>query len=66
MIWMLNMISLSFGKGAGFTVGLLLLPIIFVPVLGLGPAKYVGPGGKKHQDAGNQPSAPENEQQAGE
>jgi len=39
-------LSLSFGKGAGFTVGLIFLAIIFLPILAFGDAKYVGPGGK--------------------
>ncbi|MFT3738222.1 MAG: DUF5684 domain-containing protein [Breznakibacter sp.] len=38
-------LSLSFGKGAGFTVGLLLLGIVFLPILAFGDAQYVGPGG---------------------
>ena len=33
----------SFGKGVGFTVGLFLLSIIFIAILGLGDAQYVGP-----------------------
>jgi hypothetical protein len=33
----------SFGKGAGFGIGLLLLPIIFFPLLGFGSAEYQGP-----------------------
>ncbi|MDR9488357.1 DUF5684 domain-containing protein [Salibacter sp.] len=44
-IWMTNLLSKSFGKSEGFTIGLLLLPIIFYPVLGLGDAKYNGPAG---------------------
>ena len=44
-IWMINMLSKSFGKDEGFTVGLLLLAIIFYPILGFGPAKYLGPYG---------------------
>jgi len=44
-VWMLNMISKSFGKDEGFTVGLLLLGIIFWPILGFGSAKYLGPFG---------------------
>lgn len=44
-IWMVNLIALSFGKTSGFTVGLLLLPFIFWPILGLGSAKYEGPAG---------------------
>lgn len=33
----------SFGKGVGFTVGLFLLSIIFIAILGLSDAQYVGP-----------------------
>lgn len=33
-------LSTNFGKGAGFAVGLLLLPIIFFPILGFGSAEY--------------------------
>ncbi|HEY6155505.1 MAG TPA: DUF5684 domain-containing protein [Candidatus Udaeobacter sp.] len=33
----------SFGKGAGFGIGLLLLGIIFFPILGFGSAQYQGP-----------------------
>lgn len=38
-------LSLSFGKTAGFTVGLVLLSFIFFPILAFGEAKYIGPGG---------------------
>jgi hypothetical protein len=44
-IWGINMISKSFGKDEGFTVGLLLLGIVFWPILGLGDARYIGPYG---------------------
>ena len=44
-IWGVNMISKSFGKDEGFTVGLLLLGIVFWPILGLGDARYIGPYG---------------------
>ena len=33
----------SFGKGSGFGVGLALLPFIFLPILGFGDARYLGP-----------------------
>ncbi len=33
-------LSLRFGKGIGYTFGLLFLGFIFVPILALGPAKY--------------------------
>jgi hypothetical protein len=31
-----------FGKGGGFAVGLILLPFIFLPILGFGSARYLG------------------------
>ena len=45
IIWIILCIDVakSFGKGAGFGVGLLLLPIIFFPILGFGSAQYQGP-----------------------
>jgi hypothetical protein len=45
-IWMINLMSKSFGKSEGFTIGLLLLPLIFYPILGFGSANYIGPAGK--------------------
>ena len=45
-IWTLNLLSLSFGKKEGFTVGLYFLPFIFIPILGFGNAEYKGPAGK--------------------
>lgn len=44
-IWAAHLLSLSFGKDVGFTVGLILLPFIFYPILGFGDARYVGPAG---------------------
>lgn len=46
LIWLYNMISKSFGKAEGFTVGLVILGFIFWPVLGFGSAQYQGPYGK--------------------
>ncbi len=43
LVWLYNLMSKSFGKDEGFTVGLLLLGFIFWPILGFGSAKYVGP-----------------------
>jgi hypothetical protein len=40
LILMYNGISTKFGKGAGFTVGLVLLSIVFVPILAFGDAEY--------------------------
>lgn len=36
----------SFGRGAGFGLGLLLLGFIFFPILGFGSDAYVGPSAK--------------------
>jgi hypothetical protein len=44
-IWMTNLLSISFGKGVGFTIGLLLLNFIFYPILAFSNAEYKGPAG---------------------
>jgi hypothetical protein len=45
IIWIILCIDIakSFGKGAGFGIGLLLLPFIFFLILGFGSAHYQGP-----------------------
>jgi len=53
-----HQLSLSFGQGVGFTIGLLLLGVVFLPILGFGDAKYLGPGGAG-APAAAAPSAPE-------
>lgn len=40
IIWGYNLLSKKFGKDEGFTVGLILLPFIFLPILGFGKSKY--------------------------
>lgn len=45
IIWTYNMLSKSFGKEEGFTVGLILLGVVFFPILAFGDAKYLGPFG---------------------
>lgn len=45
LIWTYNMLSKSFGKDEGFTVGLVLLGVVFIPILGFGKAMYQGPYG---------------------
>src|SRR5438093_7925652 len=42
VIVILTLVAVSerFGKGGGFAVGLLLLPIVFYPILGFGSAQY--------------------------
>jgi hypothetical protein len=47
LIWTINLLSKSFGKGVGFTIGIIFLSFIFIPILGLGSATYAGPAGKK-------------------
>jgi hypothetical protein len=44
-IWLVNLLSKSFGQSEGFTIGLILLPFIFFPLLGFGNYQYVGPAG---------------------
>ena len=54
IIWTYNMLSKSFGKEESFTVGLVLLGIIFFPILGFGGATYLGPYGNKAAFDANQ------------
>ena len=49
LVWITNLLSKSFGKDVGFTLGLLFLGIIFFPVLGFGSAEYKGPAAKEAQ-----------------
>jgi hypothetical protein len=51
LIWMINLLSLSFGKDVGFTLGILFLGFIFIPILGFGSAEYQGPAAKEAQQA---------------
>lgn len=44
----------QFGKGAGFGVGVSLLPIIFLPILGFGKAQYVGVSTSANPPSGGQ------------
>jgi Family of unknown function (DUF5684) len=43
LIMVYNDVSKSFGHGVGFTIGLILLPFIFWPILGFGSSQYRGP-----------------------
>ena len=49
-IWVTNLLSKSFGKDVGFTLGLLFLGFIFYPILGFGNAEYRGPAGAAKQE----------------
>lgn len=42
-ILILHGVSKNFGKDGGFTVGLILLPFIFFPILAFGKAEYMKP-----------------------
>jgi hypothetical protein len=44
VVWILicNAISKNFGQGAGFTVGLVLLSVVFVPILAFGDYQWKG------------------------
>ncbi|WP_443937516.1 DUF5684 domain-containing protein [Pedobacter sp. MW01-1-1] len=50
MIWATNLLSKSFGKSEGFTIGLIFLPFIFYPILGFGEARYLGPSAAEAQN----------------
>jgi hypothetical protein len=52
-ILVLNDVSKSFGHGGGFTVGLVLLPVIFWFILWLGSSTYRGPAGLTATAAGS-------------
>lgn len=39
-IWVFHRLSRSFGHDAGFTIGLIILGIVFIPILGLGKDEY--------------------------
>jgi hypothetical protein len=45
-IWSNNLLAKSFGKGIGYTLGLIILPILFYPLLGFGDAQYQGVPGE--------------------
>ena len=47
VIWVTNLLSKSFGQSEGFTVGLLLLSVIFYPILAFGNYQYLGPSAKE-------------------
>jgi hypothetical protein len=47
VVWIYNLLSKSFGQGIGFTIGLVLLNIIFLALLALGDYRYLGPAGEQ-------------------
>jgi hypothetical protein len=51
IVWAYNLLSKSFGKDEGFTVGLIFLSFIFFPILGFGSAQYIGAQSKEAKAA---------------
>lgn len=51
IVWTINLLSKSFGQSEGFTVGLLLLGVVFYPILGFGNYQYIGPAAAEAQGA---------------
>ncbi len=58
-ILILNKLAQAFGKGAGFTVGLVLLYPIFIGILAFGSAEYVGVSSTGEAVAANPQPMPE-------
>ena len=68
MIWLNIRVAKAFNKGPGFGVGLALLSFVFYPMLGMGPAQYVGfkkvvnkPGEDNEPVSNAQPEQPKDE-----
>ncbi len=50
IVWLYNLLAKSFGKSEGFTVGLVLLGFVFLPILAFNDEiKYIGPSAKEAQ-----------------
>jgi len=59
-IWLMNLLSKSFGKSEGYTVGMIILPIVFYPMLGFGSARYLGPSAAEANNGFNNFNNPNN------
>lgn len=57
-IWSINLLCKSFGKSEGYTVGLIIFPFIFFPMLGFGDAKYLGPSAAEANGGAFNPNNP--------
>jgi len=42
-IWLLNLLMKSFGKSEAFTIGAIILPYVFFPLVGFSDSPYLGP-----------------------
>src|ERR1700733_9460840 len=58
LVWTVNLLSKSFGQSEGFTVGLLLLGIVFYPILAFGNYQYVGPAAAEAKGKWTPPPSP--------
>lgn len=65
-ILIMNDLSKSFGKDSAYTVGLVLLPVVFVPMLGYGQAQYLGKGARMVPGGHDQPQPYGQPQQYGQ
>lgn len=52
LVWLYNLVSKSFGKSEGFTIGLIIFPFIFWPILGFGSSRYLGPSAAEARNGG--------------
>jgi hypothetical protein len=43
LIWAVNLLVKSFGKGVAYTIGMIFIPFVILPLLAFGDAKYNGP-----------------------
>jgi hypothetical protein len=57
-VWLYNLLSKSFGKTEGYTAGMIILPFVFIPMLGFGDAKYLGPSAAEAQNGFNNTNNP--------
>lgn len=57
-IMMYHALAQAFGKGTGFTIGLVLLPFIFYPILAFGKSTYMMPASSADQRMPTMPPPP--------
>jgi hypothetical protein len=43
IMYLMYRLSIVFSKGSGFTIGLMAMPLIFMPILGYGSSQYTPP-----------------------
>lgn len=50
IVWLVNLFVKSFGKSEGYTVGVFVVPVIFLPLLAFGDNPYLGPTAAEARD----------------